>query len=73
MNDNSIKFLYRKLFEIKLLKSTGDAFQQFVYRLLNEIHPTFIKIETQGATGDRKMMDIYVVKVYFFKSMVQKM
>lgn len=37
-----------------MLKSTGDAFQQFVYRLLNEIHPTFIKIETQGATGDRK-------------------
>lgn len=54
MNDTSIKFLYRKFFEVKLLKSTGDAFQQLVYQLLKEIYPSFEKIETQGAIGDRK-------------------
>ena len=54
MIDSSIKFLYGKFFENKLLKSTGDAFQQLVYQLLSELYPSFEKIETQGAIGDRK-------------------
>lgn len=54
MIDTTIKFMYRKMFENKLLKSNGDAFQQLVYRLLKEIYPSFEKIETQGAIGDRK-------------------
>ena len=54
MSDLPIKFLYRQFFENKLLKSSGDAFQLLVNNLLSTIHPSFEKIETQGAIGDRK-------------------
>lgn len=50
----SIKFLYRKLFENKLLRSQGDSFQQIVYQLLRQKYDDFEMIETQGAIGDRK-------------------
>jgi len=54
MSDLPIKFLYRKIFENKLLRSSGDAFQFLVYQLLCELFPSFEKTKTQGAIGDRK-------------------
>lgn len=54
MADCTKKFVYRQFFENKLLKSTGDAFQQLVYDLLSEIYPNFERIDVQGSYGDRK-------------------
>lgn len=54
MADFAYKFLYGKIFENNLLRSTGDAFQQLVYRLLNTLYPNFEKIDVQGSLGDRK-------------------
>ena len=60
MADFAYKFLYGKIFENNLLRSTGDAFQQLVYRLLNTLYPNLV-IE--------KMMGIFVDKAYFIKPM----
>ena len=52
MADFAYKFLYGKIFENNLLRSTGDAFQQLVYRLLNTLYPNFEKIDVQGSLGE---------------------
>ena len=69
MADFAYKFLYGKIFENNLLRSTGDAFQQLVYRLLNTLYPNFEKIDVQGSLGDRKNDGIFVDKAYFIKPM----
>ncbi|MCI9592105.1 MAG: hypothetical protein HFG42_16490 [Lachnospiraceae bacterium] len=54
MADFAYKFIYEKIFENSLLRSTGDGFQQLVYRLLDTLYPNFEKIDVQGSLGDRK-------------------
>ena len=54
MADFAYKFVYEKIFENSLLRSTGDGFQQLVYRLLDTLYPNFEKIDVQGSLGDRK-------------------
>lgn len=48
------KHVYRIFFEDKLIKSSGDAFQQIFNKLMTIAYDNFVKVEPQGRIGDRK-------------------
>lgn len=54
MSDFGVRFIYRKIFENDILRSSGDSFQQIVYNLFQNIYEHFERIDSQGAIGDRK-------------------
>lgn len=48
------KYVYKVFFEDKLIKSSGDTFQQIFNSLMTTAYDNFQKVETQGRIGDRK-------------------
>lgn len=61
------RFFATQTFAHKLMTSTGNAFQDLFYRLMECTEPNFAPIRTQGALGDRKCDGYIRSKGIFFQ------